>query len=103
MANQIFDNTLFINNQATTAIGNWPSGMRAQSLVIFAITTAATVRFEIYAGTPIFQFNYLQTVAVNSGISIVPSTFIFPLGGVTFKTAWIPTTLTACSAWIHFA
>ena len=102
MPNSIVDNTYFILDTSATAL-EWPrAGARIQSVVLWAINTGASAVFLVAVGSPIFRFNYIQTVAVNSGITMVPSTFSFPLGGVRFQTAWIPSTLTACSAWIHF-
>ena len=102
MPNSLRDNTYFILDTSATALA-WPTGgARIQSIVLYASGTAAAAVFLIDVGSPIFKFNYIQTVAVNSGITMVPSTFSFPLGGVRFQTAWIPSTLTSCSAWIHF-
>ena len=98
--NQIFDNTYFVTDSATSGL-SWPSGgARIQSIVLHCLNTLAVARFEIYAGTPIFQFSFIQ--AGSNSTTTFPSDYVFPIGGVRFQTAWIPTTLTACSAWINF-
>ena len=97
----ILDNTYYIFDSGTTALP-WNSGSRLAQIRIFAVSTAANVVFNVVAGTPFFTFNYLQTVAVNSGIALVPSMFVFPMGGMRCPSAIIPTTLTAATAWIDF-
>ena len=97
----IIDNTYHVFDSQGTVL-TWPTGARIAQIRIFAVTTAAIVEFQIAAGTPWFDFSYLQTVAVNSGITLVPSYFTFPMGGVMVKTGLIPTTLTAATAWIDF-
>mgnify|MGYP001573287815 FL=1 len=97
----IIDNTYYVFDSQGTAL-TWLAGARIAQIRIFAVTTAANVEFQLAAGTPWFTFSYLQTVAVNTGITLVPSTFTFPMGGVGVKTGIIPTTLTAATAWIDF-
>ena len=97
----VIENTYHVFDSQGTVLP-WNTGSRIAQIRIFAVTTAASVEFQLAAGTPWFTFSYLQTVAVNSGITLVPSTFTFPMGGVGVKTGIIPTTLTAATAWIDF-
>ena len=99
MPNQLIDSTYLVDAQATTAL-SWPGGARFSQVRILALDTTAAATFTIVAGgTPIFRFAVLTQGA---GTSIQPALFTFPLGGVRYPTAWIPTTLTACTAWIDF-
>ena len=101
MPNTLYDNTYFVLDTSATALP-WPSGgARIKSLVIWAVNTNASVIFNIgVAGTPVFRFNMILAGA--NSTTTFPSTYTYDFGGVRFHTAWIPSTLTACSAWIHF-
>jgi len=103
MANFLAGNTYFIQDSAGTAL-SWPSQARIQSVVFYAQNTSARATFQASAGTPILEFSLITqgAVSVGSATSVISGTYSIPLGGVSFQTAWIPTTLTACSAWIHF-
>lgn len=94
----IIDNTYHVFDSQGTVL-TWLAGARIAQIRILAVTTAATVELQVAAGTPWFNFSYLQTVTANT---VVPSLFVFPMGGVGVKTGLIPTTLTAATAWIDF-
>ena len=102
----IVDNTFYLFDSGGTALAStvWPSGARVSQIRIFAVNTLAAVTLQVAAGTPWFQWNYIQSgfTGVGSSISITQSTFAFPMGGMRVPTAIIPTTLTACTAWIDF-
>ena len=99
MGNQLLNNTYLVDAQATSALA-WPSGARISQVRILALDTTASATFTIVAGgTPVFRFAMLTQGA---GTSIQPALFTYPLGGVSYPVAWIPTTLTACTAWIDF-
>lgn len=103
MANILLNNTYFLQDSAASALA-WPAHARIQSIVVYAVNTLAALTFLVSAGTPVFEFRLITQgqVSVGSATSVVESTYTYPLGGVDFPTAWIPTTLTACSAWVHF-
>ena len=100
----ILDNTYYVFDSLGTALP-WPSGARIQQIRLFALNTASVAEFQVAAGTPWFRWAYTTnaSVAAGSADSIVPGHFVIPMGGVRVPTAIIPTTLTACTAWIDFA
>ena len=95
----ILDNTYYIFDSLGTAL-LWNAGSRIQQIRILSLSTTATVEFQAVAGTPVFRWNYLANGSTNT---FAPSMYVIPMGGVSFPTAWIPTTLTAATAWIDFA
>ena len=104
MPNFLIDNTYHVLDTSATALP-WPTaGARIKSITLVATNTLAAVDFLINVGTPIFRFRFITHGAVNLGssASVVPSTYSHDYGGVRFQTAWIPSTLTACSVWLHF-
>ena len=101
MANSLVDNTYFILDTSPTAL-SWPSNARVQSVVFYAINTNASAVFLLAVNSPILRFNLINQASMGGTISL-PTTYSYNLNGVRFPTAWIPSTLTACSAWIHFA
>ena len=92
------DNTYHLFDSTAGRLTNWPSGARISQIRLHAVNTAAAATFQIAAGTPFFEWAY-----VGAGAGIAPGHYIFPMGGVPCPTAFIPTTLTACTAWIDFA
>ena len=103
----IVDNTFYLFDSAGTALGStvWPAGARVSQIRILAINTLASVTFQIVAGTPWFQWDYLTQASVpvtSSNSVIVPNLYVIPMGGMRVPTAIIPTTLTAATAWIDF-
>ena len=102
MPNTIYGNTYLILDTSATALA-WPTaGARIKTLVIRAANTSSAVHFNIGGvGTPIFMWN-LAIHGVGSSAQVFPSTYSYDFGGVRFQTAWIPSTLTAASCWIHF-
>lgn len=101
MANSLVDNTYFIFDTQATAL-SWLSNARIQSVVFYATGTNASATFLIAVNSPILKFNLINHVSMGGTVSL-PTTYSYNLNGVRFPTAWIPSTLTACSAWIHFA
>ena len=101
MANSLVDNTYFILDTSPTSL-SWPSNARVQSVVFYATGTNAAAAFLLAVNSPILRFSMINHVSMGGTVSI-PSTYSYNLNGVRFPTAWIPSTLTACSAWIHFA
>ena len=101
--NQIIDNTYYIFVGSGTAIP-WPVGARIQQIRLFTTNTTATVEFQVVAGTPWFSWNYLihGSAIASSATSVISAYHTIPMGGVQCRLAIIPTTLTACSAWIDF-
>lgn len=101
--NQIIDNTYYVFVGSVTAIP-WPQGARIQQIRLFTANTTASVEFQVVAGTPWFLWNYITHGALftASGGSVIQSHHVIPMGGVRVPTAIIPTTLTACTAWIDF-
>ena len=105
MANFQVDNSFIIQESATTAL-DWPRGARIQSVVFFAVDTTARAVFQIRAGTPILEWGLLDVKGGGNATSagfIIQQTYNVPIGGVSFPVGWIPTTMTACSAWVHFS
>lgn len=101
MANTLYDNSYLILDTSTTALP-WPTGgARVKTLTLYITGSNASAIFLLSANTPIFRFNLL-TVGSATNTSI-PSTYNFDFAGVRFQTAWIPSVLAACTAWIHFA
>ena len=102
----IVDNTFYLFDSAGTALAStvWPAGARISQIRILALTTAASVTFQIAAGTPWFEWSYTQVgfAGVGSTVSVVPTLYTIPMGGIRVPTAIIPTTLTAATAWIDF-
>ena len=101
MANTLFDNTYLIVDTSVAAL-SWPNNAMISSVVVAAINTTASVNFLVAANSSIFKCSFITQSSMGGAISI-PSTYTFPFYGVRFPTAWIPSTLTACTAWIHFA
>ena len=99
MPNFLKDNTYHILDTSTAL--SWPSNARINCLTLYATGTNAAVAFLIAVGTPIFRFTLINHVSMG-GTTTTPGTYNFVYSGVRFPTAWIPSTLTACSAWIHF-
>ena len=109
MANITFDNTYYIDTTTTNALA-WNSGSVINNVIIWAIDTTAVAQFVLAGSNPgltgpgtaltIFRFSIMTQGA---GTSIMPSTWTVDMGKTRFPTAWIPTTLTACTAWINFA
>lgn len=99
----LMDNTYLVNVAQTTPLA-WPGGARIAQVRILAIDTTASCSFQAIAGTSIFEWRYIfQTFAGGtSDRTVINGMHVFPLGGVRFPSAWIPTTLTACTAWIDF-
>ena len=104
MGNQLLDNTYLVDTVAGTPL-NWSSGSTISQVRVLALDTNASLTFHIAAGTPIFRFSMLTqgAVSVGSAVSIAPALYTFPMGSVRYPTAWIPTILTACTAWIDFS
>ena len=106
MGNQLFDNTYLIDTVAGTAL-SWPTAPQIAQVRVLALDTTASLTFVVAANTPVFRFAMItqgQVSAVSANAtSIAPSLYTFPMGKVRFGTAWIPTTLVACTAWIDFA
>lgn len=101
----LLDNTYYVFDSLGTAIA-WNAGSRIQQIRLLALDTTATVEFQIAAGTPWFRWTYTVHGTFGSGGtggSVVTSHHVIPMGGVKVPTAIIPTTLTACSAWIDFS
>ena len=98
------DNTYIIYAAQAGALA-WPTGARISQIRIVALNTSASAVFHANAGTPIFEWRYVlhELGAGTSSRDVVSAMHVFPMGGVSFPTAWIPTTLTACTAWIDFA
>lgn len=102
MANFLIDSTYHIMDTQVAAL-EWPSGgARINKVVIYSAGTNAAANFLIGAGTPILIHRILGSNS-GFGLSQFPATQIYDFNGTRFQTAWIPSTLTACSAWIHFA
>lgn len=103
MPNQLIDSTYVVDAAGAAALA-WPGGARISQVRIFAIDTTASATFLLAAGTPILRWNFIThgAVSVGSATSVVQALAVIPLGGVRYPTAWIPTTLTACTAWIDF-
>ena len=101
MPNSLVNNTYFILDTSATAL-SWPANAMIQSVVFYATGTNASATFLLAANSPILRFSLINNVSMGSTVSI-PGTYSIPFNGVRFPTAWIPSTLTACSAWIHFA
>ena len=101
MANNLINNTIFVQEASATALP-WPSKMRVQSVIFYALDTTAAATFVLSAGSPMLQFSLITQSSMGGAVSI-PATHSVFFGGVDFPVAWIPTTLTACSAWIHLA
>lgn len=99
----LVDNTYYVFDAQGTGL-TWPAGARIQQIRLFTLNTTAAVEFQVVAGTPWFSWNYLVhgTLLGGTSISIIQSYHTIPMGGVRCPTAIIPTTLTACSAWIDF-
>ena len=97
------DSTYIIYASQGTAL-SWPVGARIAQVRILAANTTASVVFQANVGTPIFEWRYLlhELGTSTSARSIETAMHVFPMGGVRMPTAWIPTTLTACTAWIDF-
>ena len=100
----LMDNTYLISAPQTTPL-DWPRSARIAQVRLLALDTTAACSFQAVAGTAIFEWRYIfQTFAGGSSDrTIISAMHVFPMGGVSFPTAWIPTTLTACTAWIDFA
>ena len=100
----ILDNTFYLFDFLGTALPAtvWPSGARVSQIRILALDTSAAVEWQIAAGTPWFRWSYLQVgfAGIGSAVSVTPAMFTIPMGGMRVPTAMIPTTMTACSAWI---
>ena len=103
MPNTLYDNTYLILDSSATALP-WPTaGARIKSLIVLAVNTNAEVVFNLAVGTPIFKFSIeVHGAGSTQAASVFPSTYAYDFGGVRFQTAWIPSTLTAVSCWIHF-
>ena len=103
MPSALLDNTYVVFGSQGTALA-WPAGARIAQVRILALDTTASAVFQVVAGTSIFEWRYLvhELGVGTSARSIQTAMHVFPMGGVGFKTAWIPTTLTACTAWIDF-
>ena len=99
----IIDNTYYVFDSLGTALP-WPAGARIQQIRLATLSTLAAVEFQVRAGTPWFVWSYLThgAVSVGSAASVIESYHTIQMGGVRVPTAIIPTTLTACSAWIDF-
>ena len=100
MANFILDNTYFVLDSSASPL-DWPTGARIQNVLFFASGTNASASFILGAGSPILNFNLIGASS-GFGASLLPNPFSVDYHGVGFKTAWIPTSLIACSAWISF-
>ena len=102
--NQLIDNTYYVFVGSGTAIP-WPAGARIQQIRLFTTSTLASLEFQVSAGTPWLLWNYIThgAVSVGSAATLIQSYHTIPMGGVRCQTAIIPTTLTACSAWIDFS
>ena len=100
----LIDNTFVVFASQGTALA-WPSGARISQVRLLALNTLASCVFQAVVGTPIFEWRYLVhgTVTPGSGVAVVDATHTIPMGNVSFPTAWIPTTMTACTAWIDFS
>ena len=102
MANWILDNTYIIQESALTAL-SWPTDPRLNAITIFALNTNANALMIVAANSPVFAFNFVTALSSGAGGgAITPSTYTFPLYGTQYATAWIPTLMTACTAWLHF-
>lgn len=102
----VVDNTFYLFDSAAGRLAStvWPAGARVSQIRVLANTTAASINLQIVAGTPWFQWSYTQVgfAGIGSTVSVVPSLHTFPMGGIYVPTAFIPTTLTAATAWIDF-
>ena len=100
MANYLLDSTYYIEDTATVAL-TWPSGMRVNQIRVWALSTAANLLFirgAASAATPTFRFTF-----IGSQSTAMPASYVFPMNGQMFPTAWIPSIVTAVTAWIDFA
>ena len=100
----LIDNTYLVSTSQGTALA-WPRGARIAQVRLLAIDTTASCVFQAIAGTPMFEWRYLlhELGTSTSARTIQTAMHVFPMGNVGFPTAWIPTTMTACTAWIDFA
>jgi len=101
----IVDNTYYIFDSLGTAL-SWPAGARIQQIRLLTLNTTASAEFQVVAGTPWFSWSYVTHGtfgAGGTGGSVVAAHHVIPMGGVRVPAAIIPTTLTACTAWIDFA
>ena len=102
MPNTLRDNTYLILDTSPTAL-EWPSGgARVKTVRLRMLNTTSVCVFNIVqAGTPIFMAS-LAIHGVGSSAQVFQTLHNFDMGGVRFHSAWIPSTLTACTAWIDF-
>ena len=99
MANQLTDNTYLITDTSTAAL-SWPGNAIINNVLIYAVNTNAQAVFLLNVGTPILKF---AIITQSDGSSTLSATHSINMGQTRFPTAWIPSTLTACTAWINFA
>ena len=99
----IIGNTYYIYDSLGTVLA-WPAGMRVAQIRLLALNTAAEAIFQVSAGTPFLEWRYIRAEAASAASSRVvePSLYVIPMGGVRMQVGLIPTTLTACTAWIDF-
>jgi hypothetical protein len=103
MANVLIDNTFYVDTPGAVAL-SWPTGARVSQVRIFGVDTTAAAIFVV-AGTPILRWGFVTqgAVSVGSATAVVDALTVIPMGNVRFPTAWAPSTLTACTAWIDFS
>ena len=105
MANVLIDNTYIVTDSSATALA-WPSNAIINTVVFHAINTSAVALFVYPASlgsvttATVLRFS---VITQGAGTSIMQSVTSVDMGRTRFNTAWVPTTLTACTAWIHFA
>lgn len=99
----LIDSTYIVFASQGTALA-WPSGARIAQVRLLALNTSASCVFQAVVGTPIFEWRYLlhELGSGTSSRDVISAMYTFSLGGVRFPTAWIPTTMTAVTAWIDF-
>ena len=95
MANVLIDNTYYVDTPGA-AVLNWPGGARVSQVRFFASDTSAAAIFTV-SGTPILRWAFF-----GSNATATLGAVVIPMGGTRFPTAWAPSTLTACTAWIDF-
>lgn len=100
MANRSVDNMIIVDAASANAL-TWPQGARVRAVTILANDTTAAVRFVHSATDAVLHFRFLVSASMG-GTTVIQSYHVIPFFGASFPTAWIPTTVTACTAWIHF-
>jgi hypothetical protein len=102
MANVLIDSTYYVDTPGATTLA-WPQGARVSQVRIFGADTTAAAIFTV-AGTPILRWAYvLQAGSATAASEVENGLIVIPMGNVRFPTAWAPSTLTACTAWIDFS